>query len=111
MAQISKVIERYSVALASNGVAAGNVRYCASILCHGGEYRYALIFLLEGSPNPGERFSSDDKIAYSYLPSERYPWYVDLLRNEGPLVMLLETDPRAYGHRIVSGTEPVGEGE
>jgi hypothetical protein len=46
-----------------------------------------------------------------YRPASELPYYVDLLRNEGPLTMSLDAS-RPESHRISTAEfEPIGEGE
>jgi hypothetical protein len=44
------------------------------------------------------------------VPYDLYPTYVDLLRNEKPLKIYLNSDKPEW-NQLLTGDEPVGEGE
>jgi hypothetical protein len=59
-----------------------------------------------GSINP-------DGISLIYVGIERYPWFVDMLRNEKPLFAVLYPPVGSVPPRLLlqTGAEPVGESE
>jgi hypothetical protein len=55
--------------------------------------------------------SSSGNLHISYRPIDELPYYVDLLRNESPINMALDS-AHPERHNLHNGTfEPVGEGE
>ena len=58
-------------------------------------------------------YNLEDDLIQVWVPEDRYPWYLDLLRNEGPI--WVQVQPAAvYGQNVVRLTtsqEPTGEGE
>ena len=51
----------------------------------------------------------DKKLFYVYLRSEKYPAFIDIMRNEKPLFFFYNLDNnQAY---VTTSDEPVGEGE
>jgi hypothetical protein len=78
----------------------------------GGKDYLDICFVPTGVPLPPN--TSSGNTHYMYRPIAEFPYYIDLLRNEKPLVMSLET-ARPERHRIGTGSgvaaEKVGEGE
>lgn len=55
---------------------------------------------------------SGDKVSGSiYVPERQYAWYLDLLRNEGPIFAVVDDQNPRYANKIRTGAEPVGEGQ
>ena len=46
-----------------------------------------------------------------YQPADKYAWYLDLLRNEGPTQMRIDTDDPNRNCIMTYGLEPVGDGD
>ncbi len=79
------------------------------VVCYGEKYALEIYFLREGIVRKNHA-DWKTKRAVMALPSELYPWVVDLLRNEKPVYGWCEwANPDKMG--IMSGEEPVGEGE
>ena len=61
------------------------------------------------------QFSSvnPDGVSLIYVGVERYPWFIDVLRNEQPLHVVLyeRTETRGPLMLLVTGSEPTGETE
>jgi hypothetical protein len=76
----------------------------------GGGYVAQAFFLDDTSPVPNNSFNEGNGIGNLFLPRWQFEWFVDLLRNESPIHVLL--DPVAPRRNMVfSGGEPPGEGE
>jgi len=59
---------------------------------------------------PLSYFDKDNKHIYQAFDTARFPWCVDLLRNEGPVFVFVNTE-QANDVLFTTGFEPVGEGE
>jgi hypothetical protein len=79
------------------------------IVCYGEKYALEIYFLREGIIRKNHA-DWKKKRAVLVLPSDLYPWVIDLLRNEKPVYGWCEwANPERMG--IMTGEEPVGEGE
>lgn len=89
------------------------VRFYAQIICTSEEkphYYYSLYFLRPDSQEISNYFYPEQRVGASFLPSEQYSWYLDLLRNEEPVYGHLNS-VRPSENGISTSQEPVGEGE
>lgn len=68
-----------------------------------------VIWFIEDGVDIEENVINEDGITWFRFPMSKYPYVVDLLRNEGPLY--LELVPQGNLVRITSKKEEVGEGE
>lgn len=101
-----KAVESYSAFLYPNPDS--NTKARINLYCKEG---YKLYLLFEDEPGVNA-YTEATKIGLAYAPTEHYPRYVDLLRNEEPLHVTFvpeRTPPRFVLY--TSATEPVGEGE
>jgi hypothetical protein len=62
------------------------------------------------NPTAPNSFHAPTRTAVSYMPSSTFTWYLDLLRNEGPVYAHVD-DAAPFAHRLCTSKEPVGEGE
>ena len=76
-------------------------------LKHGGRYIGQLIFLEDGATLPGDQLVGDQ--VYLYYHFRHYANCIDLLRNEQPVFLLFNGNPRENGIKTLA--EEVGEGE
>ena len=70
-------------------------------------------FLAEGEILPPNTVSLEDGGTFTgvhFTHTNFYPWYVDLLRNEKPVYVVIRGDNPAL-HTIACGPEPTGEEE
>ena len=71
-------------------------------------YRLYILFTRDNSGTlPSSQFANKVGVAYEY--AFRFPYYVDLLRNEGPIWITFNTDAPSFV--VYAASEPVGEGE
>jgi hypothetical protein len=76
----------------------------------GGGHLAQAFFLDDTSPVPRNSFDPATKRGNLFLPRWQFEWFVDLLRNEKPVSVLLDSvTPRV--NSIFTGAEPPGEGE
>jgi len=64
--------------------------YCAEITCYGLDrrnQRFTIHFYAQGSTPPANTSVIEENKIHGHLvvPSEQYAWYLDLLRNTGPI--------------------------
>ena len=71
----------------------------------------AVIRFVHGKPPANEMMTKDNgtKIFKVNVAAANYPFYIDILRNEGPLFFFYDHD--ANVSYITTTDEPVGEGE
>jgi hypothetical protein len=118
MATKSFEIDNYAIQLTDaldlggGTIAAGTheVKMRAAIGCNGGDHLFFLSFLAPGSSVPEPSYDTAAKLAVNFLSFGDIAPYVDLLRNEKPLTVYLDSE-NPWRNSILSGLEPVGEGE
>ena len=89
---------------------------CASIDCWGeGEPQKKLRIYFMSTDNPlpanGSQITANLIDGVIYQPAERYAWYLDLLRNEGPLQARVDGDDPNRNCLMTYDMESVGEGD
>lgn len=92
----------YAAFLYPNGGSEGRI----NIYCEGGDKLYILFKQTEEELPPN---SYNGNIGVAYETIERYPFYVDLMRNESPVWVTFNTDAKSFV--VYAAGEPVGEGE
>ena len=92
----------YSAFLYPNGSSEARV----NIYCEGGNRLY-VIFKSDGDSLPGNNYSGTSGVAYESI--DRYPYYIDLLRNESPVWVTFNTTAKSFV--VYASQEPVGEEE
>ncbi len=72
------------------------------------EFKLYVIFQKE--PLPANSYDANNKIGVAYVDINRYPDYIDLVRNEKPISVTFNPDatPPVF---VVFAAEPVGEEE
>lgn len=109
-------VKSYVVRLNSRGALAELLVGGAYIRCWGNRDKTAgLLELMEIEFLPAEdalpenvyEITGQRAYARLHLPYHNYPWYLDLLRNEGPVWAWLNTDVKIG--LLTTGYEPVGE--
>jgi hypothetical protein len=85
-------------------------KFYAHIEIIGGGYSYGIYFLRPDSSIPDNSYNPEYKRGTAYLPSDQFAWYIDLLRNEKPLYVYLNSD-KPYWNHLYTGPEPIGEEE
>ena len=102
MAAFIKRSLRYAAFLYPNGSNEGRI----NIYCEGGHKLY-ILYKKTGDPLPSNTFSGTTGVAYETV--DRYPYYIDLLRNESPVWVTF--NPEAKSFVVYAAGEPVGEAE
>ncbi len=92
----------YAAFMYPNGSTEGRI----NIYCEDGNRLY-ILFKKAGDPLPANSYSGTTGVAYETV--DRYPYYVDLLRNESPVWVTF--NPEAKSFVVYASREPVGEGE
>lgn len=109
MAEKSFEIKSYGVYLGSRGTGYNN------IMCWGAEpdHNFTIFFVSDISSAPHNKgFIEPNKVVgHIYVPERQYAWYLDLLRNEGPVYAVVNDERPDFENRLRTGAEPVGEGE
>ena len=83
----------------------------AYIVCRGDGGCYVGIdFIISGQPIPANYVHSGCKSGGIKAPEEHFSWYIDLLRNEKPVRVYLNSDSPEW-NALFTGYEPVGEEE
>lgn len=107
MAHFDFKVEAYSVLLAGDFFDSG---VDAVIACKGIGGRMLLILFHPVSQTiPGNYSSAKLESGRLHVSADKFPWYIDVLRNEKPVMVRLSSQARS--NRIFTGAEPVGEGE
>jgi hypothetical protein len=106
MPVFSKNVEHYSAF-----VNAGEV-YAARINIYCGEgHRLFIRFPREGVDPPTNNYDPVNTIGAAFEPIARYPYYMDLLRNEKPVWVKFYTEWEPPRFMVYVSREPAGEGE
>lgn len=86
-------------------------KYYAMIVCTASDgHQYLVYFTRPDSITPANFYNPAAKRGGAFVPYDLYPTYVDLLRNEKPLKIYLNSDKPEW-NQLLTGDEPVGEGE
>ena len=102
MAAFVKRSLSYAAFMYPNGTNEGRINiYCED------NYKLYILFKAPGETLPGNTFSGTIGVAYESV--DRYPFYIDLLRNESPIWVTFNPDAKSYV--VYCSGEPVGEGE
>ncbi|MGH7460119.1 MAG: hypothetical protein ACREMA_03705, partial [Longimicrobiales bacterium] len=100
-------VQSYSVLLGGDFFDSGAD---AVIVCRGvGGQTLIVLFHPPGKSLPSNYSSASLEFGLLHVSVEKYPWYVDLLRNEKPITASVNSS--ASENSVFSGEEPVGEGE
>jgi hypothetical protein len=111
MATATFEISTYDIELGRQLELEADSRFYAIITCHGaGGEQLVLHFLRPDSPVPENCYDPSTGMGSSYLPADQLSWYVDILRNEGPVFARMDSE-RPLWNKLFTGAEPVGEGE
>lgn len=84
-------------------------RFGAFLECSGKDGELLVAAVPDGIPMP-ENLAPPGGTAVLYVRAAQFPWYLDLLRHEGPVTCTIDDSP-PRAHLLRSGTEPVGEAE
>ena len=107
-------INTYTARLTRDRIAGGSGSaisyYFATIVCRGEGWNVILRFFTPESPLLDNEVQSSLKRIYVNIPSERFPYYMDLLRNEKPISFSIFPDQPNVAS-LYTGAEPVGEEE
>ncbi|MBN2534805.1 MAG: hypothetical protein JXB88_18130 [Spirochaetales bacterium] len=104
-------IGTYEIKLAREmTIGGGTVKFYSYIKCAGGDHTLLIYFLRPDSNNMDNIYLVDSKLGRIVVPWDQYPVYVDLLRNEKPLYVYLDSE-KPINNRLYTGKEPIGEEE
>ncbi len=105
---VSKLVTKYIAALNPNtGI---KLNGSITLRCQDG-YSLVVSFLDTTDPLPTNNYNSLEKKGTVYRRIDQYPFYVDLLRNEGPITVLFVPESTPPVFTVHTGDEPPGEGE
>jgi hypothetical protein len=108
MAVLKVPLSTYKVTLARQFEAEG-AKFYANIVCTATDGTVFLIYFARpDSLIPNNFYNTDTKRAATYLPYDLYPSYIDLLRNEKPVSISLNSDKPEW-NMLYTGDELVGE--
>ena len=113
MAFIQYEITEYRVVLTSyqTGSTIGTSTIVAAIECQEPNANRCLVyFIADDEPLPPNMYNAEEKAFACYHHGKRFPWFVDILRNEKPVKCRIFTD-YLQSSGIECGFEPVGDGE
>lgn len=102
MAAFVKRSLHYAAFMYPNGSNEGRI----NIYCDGGDRLY-ILFKKAGDPLPDNTYRGTTGVAYESV--DRYPYYVDLLRNESPVWVTFNPERKSFV--VYASGEPVGEAE
>ncbi len=113
MAKFNIKLENYVVDLGSGSLefpGFSAVRWNARIRAYGEGYELTIVFAKATEDYPLSYFNKESKHIYQAFDTARFSWCVDLLRNEGPVFVFVDTE-QPSDVLFTTGFEPVGEGE
>ncbi len=101
-----KPLQSYSAFLyPGKGLSEGRINlYC-------GDHKLYLIFRSDESELPSNSFNSSSHTGVAYEEFSRYPYYLDLIRNEKPINVTFNPDATPSAYVVYCASEPPGEGE
>lgn len=85
------------------------VRLAGYIVCSGDEATMTVYFA-DGDDMPANEYHPESKTATAYVPSGLLGTYLDVLRNERPVMAHVDSEEPQL-NRLTTGPEPVGEAE
>ncbi|SRR5713101_124125 len=110
MATITFPVSTYSLHLGRQ-IEASGAKFYGYISCDAADgNQFLLYFVRPDSITPANFYNPAIKRGGAFLPADKFPWYVDLLRNEKPVNAYLNTDKPEWNN-LYTGNEPIGEGE
>jgi hypothetical protein len=90
---------------------AGGPKSRGIVACYGqGGYTFLIYLAAPGSVTAPPRYNSNRKIGSINVPVDEMNHYVDILRNEKPVYLYMNSENPQWNH-IRTSKEPVGEGE
>lgn len=90
------------------------VKHYAIIWCYGNEkytnesWSVGIVFVAPGNSLPADLVSNKMNRATIFIPSDRFQWYLDILRNEKPITIQIVG---SSDNSLYTGKEPIGEEE
>ncbi len=110
MPTVTVPLSTYQVTLGRQIEASGG-KFYALIACTASDgHQYLIYFTRPDSIALANFYNPAIKRGGAFIPYDLYPTYIDLLRNEKPLNIYLNTDKPEW-NQLLTGNEPVGEGE
>lgn len=114
MATFTFEVKSYTIWLSpSIGYGRTDIAGRAMIICaagDGGKDTRCIFRFQDRAELASAAYDEATRTAHVFVHAAQYPWYVDLLRNERPVRCVIDkSDPKFS--RLVTGDEPVGEGE
>lgn len=110
MPTVTLPLSTYQVTLGRQIEVSGG-KYYALIVCNATNgTQYLIYFTRPDSITPANFYNPTSKRGAAFIPYDLYPTYIDLLRNEKPLNIYLNSDKPEW-NQLTTGNEPVGEGE
>ena len=112
MATTTVEIEKYLVQIGYESTGgAGGPKSRGIIACYGqGGYTFLIYLAAPESAIAPPRYNPNRKIGSINVPVDEMSHYVDILRNEKPVYMYMNSDNPEWNH-IRTTQEPVGEGD
>ena len=101
-----QAVSKYSAFLYPNmGKQEGRINlYC-------GENKLYILFRDPADSLPSNTYNETNKIGVAYQPISQYPNYLDLVRNERPIMVTFRPEDTPPKFVVYCASEPVGEGE
>lgn len=110
MPTVTVPLSTYQVTLGRQLEVSGG-KYYALIVCNASDgHVYLIYFTRPDSITPANFYNPTYKRGGAFIPYDLYPTYIDLLRNEKPLNIYLNSDKPEW-NQLLTGAEPVGESE
>ncbi len=73
-------------------------------------HQFHIYFIKPGVTVKPSETSSNGRHGFLFMPFSSFPYYVDILRNEKPLYVQINTE-KPSNNMLITGSEEVGEGE
>ncbi len=110
MATITVPVSSYHVKLGRQ-LEIGGGKFYALIVCNASDgTKLYIYFSRPDSITLPNSYNPQYKNGNAFIPYDLYPTYIDLLRNEKPLSIYLNSDKPEW-NQLLSGNEPAGEAE
>jgi hypothetical protein len=101
-----KTLNRYSAFLyPGKSISEGRINlYCD-------DHKLYLLFRSDETELPNNSFNASSKTGVAYENLSRFPYYLDLIRNEKPISVTFNPDATPPAYVVYCASEPPGDGE
>jgi hypothetical protein len=114
MASANFEVTYYRARLGNGALSGGTISVVGYIACFDAAanwtYTYTIYFMPDGASLAEPFYDPSRKVGASFRPISQWAMIIDILRNEKPVYALMY-DSKPDQNSLLTGQEPVGEGE